>query len=83
MIAAGREEDMVGVIQQSEHLDRDALAAFQNLLPEWHHNNSWPTFGMDNPWWHFPLREYHLYHELHTPDKAFKRAYNYFNVSKF
>lgn len=83
LVNAGAEVEMKKVIQGSERLDRNILDSLGTLLPSWRHNNSWPTFGMDNTWWSYPLREYGKFGELHTTDKTFKRAHNYFNVSQF
>lgn len=85
MLQSGTEDAMEKLIQNSDPLDREILTSprVRDLLDTWRHNNVWPSFGMDNTWWLYPLRGYRKTDDVHTLDKMFKRAFNFFNVSRF
>jgi hypothetical protein len=85
MVQSGTEDLMATFIQESEYFDREIIASpsIRNLLLFWQHNNVWLSFGMDNTWWLYPLCKYCKMDDIHTLDNIFKRAFNFFNVSRF
>lgn len=77
----GLEDSMEETIRSTHALDWDLFEEMRTILPEWRHQHSRPTFGMDNPWWAVDDADFHQSAECNTLRGVVYRASTYFNVS--